>query len=665
MVAVIFYHADFVVGSTAILAGGFLGVDVFFVISGYLITSIILRESEAGQFRFRSFYERRARRILPALLIVTLATLPLARLTMLPDAMVEFAGSALSTLGFASNLWFWLEDSYTAQASVFKPLLHTWSLAVEEQFYLLFPIVLLALRRVAGERLQLYFGVGLLASLQLAQVTSGTHPDAAFYLLHTRGWELLAGAMLAKAELDRGALGSDSPRDQLLAALGLLLVVGSFAAFDDQLRHPSYWTALPVAGTALLVAFARPTAGVGRLLATRGVVAVGLVSYSLYLWHVPVFVFGRLTNETPSAELKVGWIVASAALAAASYWAIERPARNRSRVGLRALLAGIVLASLAVAAGGTTILVKRGFPDRSLAAILSDLDRAPTFQDGEDCNNRPIERACRFPGRPGAPRILLVGDSHAAALTESLRDWAGRSGAELVPLTGASCLHFHGLQRRDRGAVRKDCERRTRALRAYLEKQPPSVIVYAARLAFQIEGTRFDNREGGVEPGVEPRLEVTPRRLERAPDATVASEIQRNVERWIRLGHRVVLVYPIPEVGWDLPRHVKGMLDPVPEAERLEAFRRLAVTTSYAVYRERARSSVEILDALGERPSLRRIHPDRLFCSAETGRCHTHDERSLFYADRNHLSRIGAKRLVAEIGPAIEALSTDHPDGDE
>ena len=205
--AVILYHAEFNFGSYNPFKGGFIGVDVFFVISGYLITSILLREMSEGKFNFTRFYERRARRILPALFTVMSASLPFAYYTMLPKAVIEYAGSILSVLAFGSNIWFWREDSYWAAPSALKPFLHTWSLSVEEQFYVFFPIILLLLYKFAQRYITAIFAFGFLFSLLLSHFGSAYFPKATFFLLPTRAWELLAGVVLAKIEIEEGRMG--------------------------------------------------------------------------------------------------------------------------------------------------------------------------------------------------------------------------------------------------------------------------------------------------------------------------------------------------------------------------------------------------------------------------------------------------------------------------
>jgi len=223
VIAVVLYHAGFVINGTNSFSGGYIGVDIFFVISGYLITSIIIKEMAEQKFSFLKFYERRARRILPALFIVMLSSLPFAWIYLLPKAMKEYAASILSSLVFSSNFWFWQEDNYWAEPSALKPFLHTWSLSVEEQFYLVFPMILVMLWRFAKRHITSILVAGFLLSLLVAELGTIIHPDFTFYLLPSRGWELLAGAILAKHEMDHGRLNRPC-FDTFMPILGLFLI---------------------------------------------------------------------------------------------------------------------------------------------------------------------------------------------------------------------------------------------------------------------------------------------------------------------------------------------------------------------------------------------------------------------------------------------------------
>lgn len=274
---VILFHAGL-----GLFAGGFVGVDVFFVISGYLITTILLTEIEEDRFSLWTFYERRARRILPALFVVLLACLPFAWVWMLPEQLEAFGKSLVAVMLFGSNILFWRETGYFAPAAEEKPLLHTWSLAVEEQYYLVVPLILMVGLRRFG-RNPTFWGLVILSlvSLALCEIGRRSHPSAAFYLAPTRAWELLAGSLCAFIQRHDGR----QRRSQVLSGLGLGLICASVLAFDGQTPFPSLYALVPVLGTVLIILFATADTLAGRILTLRGFVGIGLISYSAYLWR--------------------------------------------------------------------------------------------------------------------------------------------------------------------------------------------------------------------------------------------------------------------------------------------------------------------------------------------------------------------------------------------
>jgi peptidoglycan/LPS O-acetylase OafA/YrhL len=290
---VILFHAGF-----HSFSGGFIGVDVFFVISGYLITSIILRDLETGTFSLKHFYERRARRILPTLFFVFLTCIPLATLLMSPSELKDFALSLGASLVFISNIFFWGQSGYFDTASELKPLIHTWSLSVEEQFYVLFPLALAGLWRSKKRNMIAALIALAVASLLLSEYASRTFPSFNFFWLATRAWELLAGALCAFLVIKPKRI-----RDDLLSLIGIILITASIFYFDSSTRSPSAISLMPVMGTCLVILFGTQTTITAQLLSLRPFVAIGLISYSAYIWHQPLFAFSRIgAAREPSAE---------------------------------------------------------------------------------------------------------------------------------------------------------------------------------------------------------------------------------------------------------------------------------------------------------------------------------------------------------------------------
>ncbi|AZR42383.1 acyltransferase family protein [Marinobacter salarius] len=284
VVPVILFHAGF-----TWFSGGYVGVDVFFVISGYLITSILLKDLLSGHFSIVTFYERRARRILPALTLVLLCTIPFAWLWFLPSQFQEFSKAVAATSLFASNILFWRDSDYFAPAAEENPLLHTWSLAVEEQFYIIFPIFLFLIWR-CGKQVTLYGLIGLsILSLALSEYGWRNHPSANFYLLITRAWELGVGAICALYLLE-----NQVKSNSYLSFLGLMLILFSVVYYDASTPFPSLYALVPVIGTALIIIFSGSKTIISRMLSLKLFVGIGLISYSAYLWHQPLFAFARI-----------------------------------------------------------------------------------------------------------------------------------------------------------------------------------------------------------------------------------------------------------------------------------------------------------------------------------------------------------------------------------
>lgn len=355
VVPVLFFHAG-----AEMLAGGYLGVDVFFVISGYLITGIILPDLMAKRFSILNFYERRARRILPALIVMSLACVPLAWMFMLPDPLENFGQSLIATMLSVNNVALTLTSGYWDLSSEFKPLLHTWSLGVEEQFYFIFPAFLMLVfaffRQMALAAVLIVIFVSFLAAVLLVD----RYPSSTFYLLHTRAWELGLGALGAVLE-QRKKTEANNP----LATAGLAMIVVPMFLWDHETLHPSYTTLIPVLGTLMVLLFAKQGTLVAKLLSLRPAVGLGLISYSLYLWHQPVFAFARITSfEEPNSGKF--WLlgIVTVGLAFFSWKFVEQPFRSKNTVSTRSLVWLCTSTTILLIAVGALLWSQKGFPGR-------------------------------------------------------------------------------------------------------------------------------------------------------------------------------------------------------------------------------------------------------------------------------------------------------------
>jgi peptidoglycan/LPS O-acetylase OafA/YrhL len=351
--------------------GGFIGVDIFFVISGYLISRIILTELEqTNTFNFMNFYERRARRILPMLFLVIAVCIPFAWQKLLPLNLVDFANSALAAIGFGSNFYFYFSTTeYGAGPALLKPLLHTWSLGVEEQFYIVVPLIIFLVWKFARTSMLTLLVTMLLLSIQFSDIIEGRNPELNFFLPFSRFWELFVGAALALVELKFGR-AKNPLLTQTLPIFGLFLIAHSILFFDSNTPHPSFQTLIPITGVALVLAFCSTKDVIGRALSFQPIAGIGLISYSLYLWHFPVFAFGRISSSNPSDFDKLKWIALSFILSTISYFLIEKPFRNRKIISRKIFFSTFLISLFSLSYVNYDFISKQGYKDR-LPPILS------------------------------------------------------------------------------------------------------------------------------------------------------------------------------------------------------------------------------------------------------------------------------------------------------
>ena len=417
VVPVILFHAGF-----ELFSGGFVGVDVFFVISGYLITTILIEDMENKRFSIVNFYERRARRILPALFFVMLVCIPFAWIWMLPDPLENFGQSLVATILSANNVLLFLTQGYWELASEFKPLLHTWSLGVEEQYYIVFPIFLLLFWRFDKKKLFLLISLIAVISLALSEWTSRVDPKAAFFLIHTRAWELFAGSIVAFVVQKRGVR-----KNNLLALIGLSLIVLSIFVYDDSIPFPGVYALVPVCGVVLLVLFADKETIAARLLSTRAFVGVGIISYSAYLWHQPLFAFAKIYNKTePSQLLNILLIFATFILSYVSWRYIEKPFRNKTIVNQKFLVASLLIASVVIVLFGYSAHKNHGFSAR----IFDDSVSSETIYSTYNLRNFRFKRD-EFEDN-GKRNVLILGDSFGRDFINVLRETYDMNSVNLV-----------------------------------------------------------------------------------------------------------------------------------------------------------------------------------------------------------------------------------------
>ncbi|MBK6006696.1 acyltransferase [Ramlibacter ginsenosidimutans] len=519
---VIFYHAGF-----SAYAGGFVGVDVFFVISGYLITGILLDEKTKGTFSIARFYERRARRILPALFFVLACCIPFALVWLLPADRQDFFRNMAATTLFSSNIYLWKTSSYFSRNADLKPLLHMWSLGVEEQFYLFFPLFLGIAWRFGRRAIVVMLTLAAVGSLLVAQWLALVRPTPAFYLLPPRAWELIVGCLLA-FYLEKREAGVP-----ILGTVGLIAIAAAVALYDKTTPFPGFYALVPTLGAAAVIAGAGPRTFAGRLLSARPFVGIGLVSYSAYLWHQPLFAFARNYGvEQSDFPVMFGLTVMSLVLATLSWRFVERPFRSGlSRQWVLRAAAASTASMLAIGAVAASVMP-------------SDVQVEQTADScnfsASDCFRLPAPRA----------RVALWGDSYADAFAISLARRLAKDNISLHLFIKQSCPSILGTRRNEPHTTgvgfASDCERHNDASVATIQQQKFDSVILTSAYSWYLTGVNTEGRPILLDrdnPSLGPRQFMSAR-LGQTIDAIAAS------------GSKVILVTPHPTVeDFDRQRH--------------------------------------------------------------------------------------------------------------
>jgi peptidoglycan/LPS O-acetylase OafA/YrhL len=625
--------------------GGFSGVDVFFVISGFVVTRLIARELVSGDFSLRAFYARRFWRLWPMFLLMAAVTLLAGAAILAPPDLYGAARSALAALTLSANFYFLQSTTgYATQLAENEPFLHTWSLAVEEQFYLLWPVLVCLGVRIRLLRHRLVIAGALAGLLALSHWLARESAAAAYYLLPARLVELGLGALLVKTE------GRSLPRAaaHALGGLGLSAVVAAALWLDPHGTFPGLPAMLPCLGTAALIQAGPSGSFVTRLLAARAPVALGRISYSFYLWHWPCVAFLNYTSTdlTPSLQLSVG--AGTLALSWASYRFWESPARTADARPLRRLTLALAVCLIA----GIGLTIRPGALTQVAAAAvekrlggelqyknLDCLFAAATWADIDQCNQGLDAQG--FPpvkARPGAKRVLVWGDSHARQWGSTLRQQGERLGVVPTIMAVGGCPPLLGVHRADPLQGKTVCnEALGEHIRHFLARHRFDLILVVARFGIYENGW---HRSGKLVRGREHFVSDT---LERVSDAThSASAVHRRLRTTLDYltalrGTRVIFVLPTPDLH-DATRRGDDLV--------LARAKHLAARAAVADIAEAAPRSLHVLDVAGA------------LCDADA--CHARGPEGPLYGDDNHLSALGMARVL----PLLEsALAGAPPEG--
>jgi peptidoglycan/LPS O-acetylase OafA/YrhL len=654
---VIFFHAGF-----EFFQGGYLGVDIFFVISGFLITSIIYSEISQRKFSILKFYERRARRILPALFLVSFVAIPISWNLLFPVQLKDFSQSLVAVSFFVSNILFWKESGYFQEISEEKPLIHTWSLAVEEQFYIFFPILLLLAFKI--NKVHLTIIILTILSLFYSDYGSRNFPDANFFLLPSRIWELGLGAISAIILSSRNYHPFNS---QILSISGLVMLLASIIFFDDTTPTPSFITLIPVLGTCLIIIFTSKGTLTHLLLSNKILVGIGLISYSLYLWHQPLLAFLRIISiESPSYLMYLLAILLSFICAYISWRFVESPFRARKHnsndfhLGRNFIFSFSIVGMTVLTLIGLAGHAKDGFPQRIPDNVLKIIDaRNDVNPYGDLCHFRydsfPIhpsegclKRSSSQNNLAKETKVALLGDSHAKALQYELESsLLKHSNILFYTSTYEACPPARGIFRVDN--INLKCDKYNEGIYNFLDKEDFDVYVLLGRWAVYSNGNMFNNQEGGIESGPPHHFEKdsflsNPRGLkDQNRENDIITAYLEEIYSILAKNKTVILIYPIPEVGWHVP-------DTLAKMSFFSNPDTLNISTSRNVFHDRQEKIIDAFNSIKHK-NLIRIFPEDFLCKND--RCVSNNAENIFYFDDDHLSNQGNKLFADLIAQKI------------
>jgi SGNH domain (fused to AT3 domains)/Acyltransferase family len=570
--------------------------------------------------------------------------------------MKDFSQGLVAVSSFSSNILFWYRSGYWSPASELNPLIHTWSLAVEEQYYVLFPLFLIMMWRYRKRWILSSFIVIAVVSLATAQWGAFNMPIATFYMLPTRGWELAIGAGIAFYFLYRKqeikTLLSHKSVDETLTLLGLSMIAYAVFVFDESTPFPSLYALVPTVGTGLIILFSSSQTIVGRLLAIKPLVAIGLISYSAYLWHQPLFAFARHRSLVEPSQFTYAILAfLSLPLAYLSWQYVEKPFRTKDVFNRKSIFL--------FSAIGTTLFIVFGIAGHITNGWNNRFDnhfQKADPQSGCGAFEFHPNKICRLVDK-NHKLTILIGDSHSGALTYEMQTAFERNNIGLLQLRKGACPPIENIYRADRGTVKKldteSCYLFYKGMYEYIEMHKEiKYVVMSARWTLSMEGSRFNNQEGGIETSRHsPHLDlVVNGKPEYHPDYShrpqIAEAYVKSIQRLLDMGKKVILIYQVPEAGWRVPNYLyKYKMNNSAKDISAEIG-----STSYDVFKERNKRSYNALDSVGEHPNLFRVYPENVFCNRTVkGRCVVHNNGAPYYKDDDHLSNAGSKLIVNEV----------------
>ena len=632
VLSVILYHIEFFFFNSIILDGGFIGVDIFFVISGYLITSIIIKEIDlSNKFSLSNFYEKRIRRIFPVLFVTIFVSIIFAWLYLIPGSFTEFTKSIVASIFFVSNYFFYFEGLiYNNDQSLLKPLLHTWSLSVEEQFYIFFPILLIFINRFFKNNLFIFLIIIFLISFLISFYTTGYNTNFSFFSTLSRVWEIVAGSLIAFYQIRNKK--KYFSHQNFYTIFGLFLILYSLIFFNENTLHPSAITLIPIIGTCLIIFYSDKRNYVTVFLSNFLFVRIGLISYSLYLWHFPVFAFARNKETFLSNFDKLELIIITVFLSILSYFLIEKPFRNKNFFSFKvvSIILSIFLAFFILV---NILSVKNNGFENRLNVFLKIYEREKLEYSLKDekgiCFDR-TENFCNF-NESSANTIMMIGDSHSAVLSKKLYKETLDKNVNFIPISQGTCVYlpkYKKIVTKSKQEFR-NCSLQSKKLTENIIKDKSGGIII---LSGNFKDHFYKNNKWSYssESNLEP-----------------LEGFVKSVEKLLENGNKVILLYPVPTPGFHVVRKLMSHV-PKKEFNPNKFLLNNPLTFNIEDYYSNNKKIIDAFDSLKHK-NLRKIISEKVFCDKDTKICKTHHGSKVYYRDEYHLTVEGVEMLSKNI----------------
>jgi len=634
VISVVLYHAKFSIFNFNIFSGGFLGVDIFFVISGYLITLIILKElSVSKKFSFINFYERRVRRIIPAFFFILILISPLAWLILLPFDYIVYAKSNISAALFYSNYFFWKDQLvYASESALLKPLLHTWSLSIEEQFYILFPLIFIFFWKYLRKYLLIILILGLVISLIFSDFISYQFPTFNFYNLLSRGWELLAGSLVALIQFKNYKIIKKTFLPYISLCTFFVIII-ALLYFDSSVRNPSLLTFIPVISTSILIYSLSHQSLVKSFLSLSAFVKLGLISYSLYLWHFPLFAFARIANLFDyNWSIKIIIIFISIFFSLLTYNYIEKPFRDKNKTPTKKIIYFFVFSLIFILFLSFFIIKGAGFVNRLPKNINENPFEKSWFQLKDNngrCMDR-FERYCDF-NKDKKKIIYLVGDSHMGSLANTIYEKIIKDKFNFKVIVNGGCFYTPNLDKVGSQDEIPDNQCNINFhefVRQKLLTSKDSIVIIGGNLPLYLNQKSFSGRSSG--------------RFKSYGDKNAEDLIKNSLNELAQSNSKIVIIYPIPEFKVNVPQY----LFLINNLKFIDFLYKGSLQYSYQEYLERTKSTYKIYDSiLGK--NIFRVYPEKIICNQI--QCKSYNNDTNFYSDHNHPSQHFINKIIEDI----------------